>query len=61
MQPFDAQKIQSRIDRLLHGLNTQYMMIPSCVDKVVKYAHSGKHYYLNLDLFGYNRYQDIRA
>ena len=41
-QPFDVEKIKKRVDRLLTGLSTDHMMIPTCIDKVVKYAHNGK-------------------
>lgn len=41
-QPFSLEKLTNRINRLTEGLNTQFMMIQSCIDKVVKYAHNGK-------------------
>lgn len=41
-QPFSLEKLTNRINRLTDGLNTEYMMIQSCIDKVVKYAQNGK-------------------
>ena len=44
-QPFSEDKIRKRIDNLLEGLQTQYMSIDICVNKIVKYAHSGKYHF----------------
>ena len=37
-----------RIENLLEGLETEYMAINVCIQKIVKYAHSGKYKNLNL-------------
>lgn len=41
-QAFSADKITARIDNLMTGLCRDHMMLHTCIDKVVKYAHSGK-------------------
>ena len=41
-QEFSVDKLRARVDNLLEGLETKYMGIDGCIDKVVKYAHSGK-------------------
>ena len=41
-QDFSTEKIQKRIDTLLEGLAVEHMSIPTCVDKVIKYAQTGK-------------------
>ena len=40
-QELDEQKIRNRIDKLVYGLAAEYMGLDGCVEKVVKYAHSG--------------------
>ena len=51
-QPFSVDKISARIENLVTGLATKYMMTESCVDKVVKYAHNGKFSFLSIHKFG---------
>lgn len=41
-QAFDTQKLHNRVNQLLEGLAVEYMGIEGCINKVVKYAHSGK-------------------
>jgi transcriptional regulator NrdR family protein len=41
-QEFSVDKLRNRVNQLLEGLETQYMGIDGCINKVVKYAHSGK-------------------
>lgn len=41
-QPFSIEKLNARINNLTSGLKTEHMMIQTCIDKVVKYAHNGK-------------------
>lgn len=44
-QEFSVEKLRARVDNLLEGLETQYMGIDGCINKVVKYAHAGKFYF----------------
>lgn len=41
-QAFSVEKLNARVNALLDGLETEYMGIPGCISKVVKYAHNGK-------------------
>ena len=41
-EPFSQEKITKRLNNLLEDLETEYMGIEQCIDKVVKYAHTGK-------------------
>ena len=41
-QAFAVEKIQKRVNSLINGLHQDHMMIPTCIEKVIKYAHSGK-------------------
>ena len=42
-QEFQIAKLQKRVDALLTGLETDHMGIQGCINKVVKYAHTGKY------------------
>lgn len=41
-QEFSVEKLKKRVSHLLEGLSTEYMAIDQCIDKVAKYAQSGK-------------------
>ena len=42
-EEFSGEKLRKRVEALLEGLSVEYMSIDTCIDKVVKYAHSGKY------------------
>ena len=40
-QEFSEVKLRARVDNLTEGLLVEHMGIDACINKVVKYAHSG--------------------
>ena len=41
-EAFSVAKLRKRVDVLLDGLAVEHMSLDVCLDKVVKYSHSGK-------------------